>query len=196
MNSAVSSTQTDPSTSLYSRTTYALPPRFPAKFGRLTAASTAPTIRGSGGGQNVSWSGEFSVLEDQVGRKVSKAPSGMKWHGEQVHLPSTSDTASDESNADLPGPVVDPELESDKEEDNPDLESEQAPIISATCLLQKDTWRTGTRFRMVNFVIREYVLTWERAGGTRSRVQASSRRSAIEMRLRLGLVEDNQTLYH
>ncbi|KAI4243316.1 MAG: hypothetical protein LQ352_007051 [Teloschistes flavicans] len=143
MNSAVSSTQTDPSTSLYSRTTHALPPRFPAKFGRLTAASTAPTIRGSGGGQNVSWSGEFSVLEDQVGRKVSKAPSGMKWHGEQVHLPSTSGTTSDESNADLPGPVVDPELESDKEEDNADLESEQAPIISATCLLQKDTWRTA-----------------------------------------------------
>ncbi|KAI4251823.1 MAG: hypothetical protein LQ352_004631 [Teloschistes flavicans] len=71
---AAPSIQTDPRTSLYSRTTHALPPRLPAILpprlpatsGRLPAASTALTIRGPADGPNVSWSGEFSLLYTRV----------------------------------------------------------------------------------------------------------------------------------
>ncbi|KAI4107920.1 MAG: hypothetical protein L6R37_001352 [Teloschistes peruensis] len=66
MRPALPSTQTDPRTSLYPRPVHTLPPRPPTSFGRLPSSSTPLAIRGPGDEENVSWSGEFSLLFKNV----------------------------------------------------------------------------------------------------------------------------------
>ncbi|KAL8632873.1 hypothetical protein Q9189_001427 [Teloschistes chrysophthalmus] len=67
MRPALPSTQTDPRTSLYTRPApHTLPPRPPTSFGRLPSSHTPLAIRGPGEGENVSWSGDFTLLFKKV----------------------------------------------------------------------------------------------------------------------------------